>query len=473
MHIDVLLPVVEELASLLKGARVERIIQGKEDGGLYILFRRNRETRILLLSPQRSMPRMHLVSKKPQSSDEPFPLILNLRSRLIGTGVANVAVLNQDRIVEIGLSGESRSYRLIFELTGPSTNLFFTDGEHRIISTYYPVAATDHSQRLLLPGSRYLPPPKKVWSKIPQKDLPDASYSPNRWTEAYYERLVKERQFTSLKQEVSSALKKAIARAERKQTALIQDLQSLQEAEVFRKKGDLVLANLQRLKTGMTSANLAGYDGTVTLVPLDPKRTPSQNAEFYFKKYKKARTGEPLIKKRVKQTDEELAFLQSQEKELQDAMDLDILLNIRSNLIERGYLDQTASRSRRTVRESMTGVRRIIFQGWEIFVGKSAAGNDRLTQKLARPDDLWLHAEGLPGSHVLVRNPRKTEIPHEILLYAASLAARYSKGKMADKVPVAYTRARYVNKPKGAKPGLVSLSQRKTLMIRPADDGQM
>jgi len=101
MHVDVIFPVVEELASLLKGARVERVLQGKEDRGLYLLFRRNRENRILLISPQRSMPRLHLVCKKPQSTDEPHPLVLNLRSRLVGTRVTNVEVLNQDRVVEI------------------------------------------------------------------------------------------------------------------------------------------------------------------------------------------------------------------------------------------------------------------------------------------------------------------------------------------------------------------------------------
>ncbi len=471
MHIDFLLPVVDELASLLEGARVERILQGKEDGGLYILCRRNRENRMVLLSPRRSMPRLHLVSRKPQSSDEPLPLILNLRSRLVGTRVKNVSVLNQDRVVEISFSGASRDYRLIFELTGSSTNLYFTDGELRILSTYHPVSATDRSRRLLLPGSPYLPPQKRAWSRISRTDLPDASYSPNRSAEIYYERLAEEQRLASLRTEVGSALRKAIARAERRQAALIKDLQAVQDADEFRKKGDLVLANLQHLRAGMESADLAGYDGKQAVVSLDPKRTPSQNAELYFKKYKKARAGHPLVKERLVKTEKELSFLRSHEKELENAPDKEILLAIRADLIGRGYLQQAASGNRGSAPKSIPGVRKIIFQGWGIFVGKSAAGNDHLTQKLARPDDIWLHAEGLPGSHVLVKNPGKTDIPPDILLYAASLAARYSKGKHAAKVPVVYTRARAVNKPKGAKPGLVVLSQHKTLMVRPADDG--
>jgi predicted ribosome quality control (RQC) complex YloA/Tae2 family protein len=87
--------------------------------------------------------------------------------------------------------------------------------------------------------------------------------------------------------------------------------------------------------------------------------------------------------------------------------------------------------------------------------------------RLARPDDLWLHAEGMPGSHVVVRNPGVRDIPEGILRKAASLAAYYSKGKSSAKVPVAYTRAALVKKPKGAAQGTVVLTGRKTIMAVP------
>jgi predicted ribosome quality control (RQC) complex YloA/Tae2 family protein len=102
-------------------------------------------------------------------------------------------------------------------------------------------------------------------------------------------------------------------------------------------------------------------------------------------------------------------------------------------------------------------------------VGKSASGNDHITTKLARPDDLWLHAEGMPGSHVLVRNPGRADIPQDVFMKAAALAAFYSKGRKAAKVPVTYARARFVKKPKGAKPGLVTLSKRNTVMAVPEE----
>jgi predicted ribosome quality control (RQC) complex YloA/Tae2 family protein len=89
--------------------------------------------------------------------------------------------------------------------------------------------------------------------------------------------------------------------------------------------------------------------------------------------------------------------------------------------------------------------------------------------KIARPEDIWLHAEGLPGSHVLIRNPGGRDIPSEVFFKAASLAAYYSKGRNSGKVSVTYTRAGLVRKPKGAKPGLVMLTDRKSIMVKPQD----
>jgi predicted ribosome quality control (RQC) complex YloA/Tae2 family protein len=467
MRYETLLPVVEELARLLPGARVDRVLQGK-DRHLYLLLRNAGKNFTLLISPDRSLPRLHLASLKPQADSDPHPFVLNLRSRLGGARVAGVALLNQDRVVDVRFAKLADHYHLIFELTGPSANLFFTDAESRIISCFYPAAVSESAARLLLPGALYVLPGKKP-STAPGKTVPgkDESLSPNRSAEEYYERLAKEQQAKAVKSSLRSSITKTLARVERRRTALISDLETARQSEEYRLKGDLVLANLRELKTGMSSADLAGYDGTRTTVELDPRQTPAGNAALYFKKYKKARAGMPFITTRLKEAEEETAYLQSLLDELEQATDLDVLTGIQSGFLDRGYAKK-GSRIKRTAASGIpAGVIRTVFRGWEIFVGKSAAGNDHLTTKLARPDDLWLHAEGLPGSHVLIRNPQKTEIPSDILVKAASLAAAHSRGKSADKVPVTYTPARFVRKPKGAKPGLVTLSRRRTIMVKP------
>ncbi len=473
MHFDMLSSVIDELGSLLEGARIERVIQGKDDGALYLLFRKNRRNVTLLISPDRSLPRLHFVSGKPQSAGDPHPLVLNLRSRLIGARVAGVHLLNQDRIAELRLAKDSYEYRLIFELTGSSANLFLTDEELRIMACYYPVPASERSPRVLLPGARYIPP-RKTTPPVALERVPDveASRSPNRAAEMYYEHLVDLQRVAALRAEVRFSATKALARTERKRVALCADLLAVQREEEYRRKGELILANLQQLNIGMEHVDLSGYDGIPVSVQLDPRRTPSQNAELYFKKYKKAKAALPLVTARLRQAEEEVSYLQALLIELEHTTVGEALNSMRSELQDRGYAKQRAEARRKAIKGTASGVRTILFQGWEILVGRNSAGNDHLTTKLARPDDLWLHAEGLPGSHVLVRNPKRTDIPIDVLIKAASLAARSSKGKAAGKVPVTYTQARYVRKPKGAKPGLVVLSRRKTVMVRPDDSSK-
>jgi predicted ribosome quality control (RQC) complex YloA/Tae2 family protein len=252
--------------------------------------------------------------------------------------------------------------------------------------------------------------------------------------------------------------------------ALSGDLQSADRVDEYRQAGDLVLAHLKELRTGMERAVLTGYDGRTVAVTLDPKRSPSGNAEFYFKKYKKARKGRDIIAARLKQSADQASYLKSLLSDVEQARDVDALMSVRSGLVAQGRLEtKTVPNKKPRQGTASAAIRKISFNGWEILVGRSAAGNDHLTMKMARPDDLWLHAEGMPGSHVLIRNPNAVGIPPEVLLKAAALAAFHSKGRSAGKVPVTYTRAGLVKKPKGAKPGLVTLRERKSLMVKPED----
>ncbi len=470
MDYHLLSQIVEELSMSLTGARLERVFQGV-DRDIYLLFRKDRKNFILLLSPQRAMPRIHLISRKPQSISDPDPLVLNLRSRLVGARLTYIGVLNQDRIIEMLFERDSDKLRLILELTGSSSNLFFTDEKLNILASFYQVTPSEQGTRRLLSGSRYVPLQKTAFDIfLRSESYINVSGSPNKSAEYFYLNTIQQRKSKAIRSELCSFLKKAIKKAERKRAALIVDLEAMGQAEEHRHKGDVIFANVQKLKQGIEHAVLTGYDGIAVSVLMDPKRSPAKNAELYFKKYKKAKTGLPLITKRLGETEKELFRLRTALVEVENATDIGSLNILRSALINRGSADKGRGTMRQASSPTLSGIRAVNFQGWEILVGRSADGNERLTTKLAKADDLWLHAEGLPGSHVLIRNPHKTEIPPDVLVKAASLAAFYSKGKESDKVPVTYTEARYVRKPKGAKPGLVTLTQRNTIMIKPAVD---
>lgn len=292
----------------------------------------------------------------------------------------------------------------------------------------------------------------------------------NREAELFYCRLIEQRRFEALRTALCSRIKKALTRIERRIAALSSDLGDAGRADEYRHYGDLILANLDRIHAGTDEVVLTDSEGKAVSLLLDPKRSPTANAGLYFKKYKKAKTGKAIMTARIEQAGEEASQLRSALSGLEGAEDLGTLDEIRSGLSKKGYLPPEPKR-RGAVRTGSAPdpFRRLTYHGWEILVGRSAAGNDYLTTKVARDQDLWLHAEGMPGSHVVVRNPNKGDIPPPVIARAASLAAFYSKGRNAGKVPVAYTLARFVKKPKGAKPGLVTLAERKTIMAVPEE----
>jgi predicted ribosome quality control (RQC) complex YloA/Tae2 family protein len=480
MDFRILQKVVAELSSLIIGARVDRVYQGA-GGELYLVLHRRRRNGVLLISPDRSLPRLHLVSTKPPAVHalQGFPLYL--KSRLLGAMVTDIGLLNQDRIAEISFRKAGAEYRLVFELIGFSANLILTDEKHTILSVYYPVAFAEHVRRPLMQGLKYVTPAKKPHIAVPGGEMLDppewtsfiqdgANLPFNRAAEVFFERFVEQKIAATLHSHLSSVIRQALLKTERRINALSEDLRSADRADGHKQAGGLILSNLMQLATGLDRADLVGYDGRTITVHLDPQLSPVQNAERYFRKYKKAKAGREIITTRMQQSREESSYLKSILTDTEHASEHDTLVRIRSELIAQGYLVQREKGANKGGSEPRTEpFRKILYRGWEVLVGKSASGNDYVTTKIARPDDLWLHAEGMPGSHVLVRNPGRAEIPQDVFMKAAALAAFYSKGRKAAKVPVTYTRARFVNKPKGAKPGLVALSERNTIMAVPEE----
>jgi predicted ribosome quality control (RQC) complex YloA/Tae2 family protein len=153
VHLNILAPVVEELAALLTNTRVERVFQGR-GGGLYILLNRDRKKFNLLLSPDRALPRLHLVSAKPVAEDPPHGFILFLRSHVSGARVTSIGLLDQDRVVEIRFSKQGDQYRILFELFGSSANLVLVDQHLTILAVYYAVVPLDSMLALLPTGQR-------------------------------------------------------------------------------------------------------------------------------------------------------------------------------------------------------------------------------------------------------------------------------------------------------------------------------
>ena len=265
-------------------------------------------------------------------------------------------------------------------------------------------------------------------------------------------------------------LKGQVERCEKKLAMQEEELASAERMDEYRRMGEAINANLYRLKKGMPEAVLPDWsdpDGGQITVPLDPKLTPGQNAQKYFKKYQKARSARETAAIQRDKTLEELDYLEGMLLDLDKCSGESDLEEIRQELVRTGYMKRVTNRRQQRQLPKSELMRFVSADGIEILVGKNAAQNDRLTASAA-PDEMWLHAKDMPGSHVVIR--ASGEIPQETMKQAALLAAWFSKGQHSSLVPVDYTRKRYVKKPSGAAPGKVIYTHQRTAYITPDDE---
>ena len=265
-------------------------------------------------------------------------------------------------------------------------------------------------------------------------------------------------------------LKSQLERCQRKLAMQQEELASAERMEEYRRMGEAINANLYQLKKGMTEAELPDWNdpegGTLT-VPLDIRLTPSQNAQKYFKKYQKARSAREVAAEQRDKTLEETEYLEGMLLDVDKCVGESELEEIRQELVRTGYMKKNTNRRQQRQLPGSKPYRYLSADGIEILVGKNAAQNDRITLG-AKPDETWLHAKDMPGSHVIIC--REGEIPLTTMKQAALLAAWYSKGQRSSLVPVDYTLRRYVKKPSGAAPVKVIYTHQKTAYMTPEEE---
>lgn len=260
-------------------------------------------------------------------------------------------------------------------------------------------------------------------------------------------------------------LKGQIERCEKKLAQQEEELSSAARMDEYRIMGEIINANLWQLKKGQTEATLPNFydeNGGSMTIPLDNQLTPVQNAQRYFKKYQKARTTREIAAEQKEKTLKELDYLEGTLLDVGKCIGESELEEIRQDLMRTGYIRKGVNRRQQKALPKSKPYHYRSTDGIDIYVGKNAAQNDRLTGD-ARPNETWLHAKDMPGSHVIIR--QEGEIPRQTLLEAAILAAWYSKGQNSSGVPIDYTLRRFVKKPGGAAPGMVIYTNQRTLFM--------
>jgi predicted ribosome quality control (RQC) complex YloA/Tae2 family protein len=271
--------------------------------------------------------------------------------------------------------------------------------------------------------------------------------------------LVAERRST-----LAGTVKAALARREAALEASHRTLEESRTGDRYRVMGDLILTHARQVRPRDQHLRVPDYTtgGDVT-IPLDPALTPSENAQQYFRRYAKARATGRALPARIAQLEAETRALRDALVQIDGAASSDDLWEIQSDLAAAGL----AGRAPRGRPAARTGPRRFRGAGGAvILVGRSARENDRITFHEAGPEDIWLHARGVAGAHVILKSDGR---PSEAAIQAAAqTAAYYSAGRQSGQVAVDAVERKHVRKPRGAPPGAVTYTEERTLVVSPA-----
>jgi predicted ribosome quality control (RQC) complex YloA/Tae2 family protein len=263
-------------------------------------------------------------------------------------------------------------------------------------------------------------------------------------------------------------LSNELAKNKKKQKKLQQSLVNAEKADYYQRLGELVTANIYAIKRGDKQVEVSDYydeNGATITIPLNPLKSPADNAQSYFHKYQKTKKSIVHIHEQLEKNDEEIVYLDSLVQQMETASPKDAE-EIREELAEEGYIKARAVKKQKKqtkpVLDEYTST-----DGTTILVGKNNKQNEYVTNKVASRDDIWLHTKDIPGSHVVIRTKEPSE---QTLIEAAHLAAYFSKSRNSSSVPVDYTAVRHVKKPSGSKPGFVTYTNQQTIYITPDAD---
>jgi predicted ribosome quality control (RQC) complex YloA/Tae2 family protein len=267
------------------------------------------------------------------------------------------------------------------------------------------------------------------------------------------------------REQIAATLERQLDRMRRTMDALQHDLDTHRRAEEYERFGNLLIQHLPELPRGAASVLLPAGEGPVEIT-LDPRLTPSQNAQRYFEKAKRSRTAQTEAaerRERLAERSARVSGLLNGLSGIEGPEALTAFLKEHKNAMEEFGIGEKGEPREAPLFRVFT-----VEGGFEVWAGKSSENNDLLTLRHARPNDLWFHARGSSGSHVILRVGSAPGTPGKRAKeQAAGIAAYYSKMKTARLVPVAMTERKYVHKPRGAKPGSVTIDREQVIFAVP------
>ena len=395
----------------------------------------------------------------------PFKKNDNLFSQLQNAKLKSIKISENDRVIsfvfnKLTINSKIETYTLILELVPKFTNIVLLDNENIIVDALHKFSLAQNSFRQILPKMSYEFPPNSFQktNKL-ENDFICFKNINLFFEEIYYEKILKdefEKNKNVMLQKILNEKKNILKKIEKQK----KELETHKNGELWNKYAKLLNANYNILKKGMEEIEVIDYyeDNYPTLkINLFKEKSPSENIKYYSKKHKKALNGKLLTFKQIEISEKQL---QENEKQYLRMKNLDYKIEFEENRKEKKL-----EKNKKNPSSKLNKIK--IGNSYDIFIGKTAKENDFLTTKFAHKSDLWFHCRMFSGSHIILKNYEKKEIPQNIIILCCRLAAYYSKAKNSANVPVDFTKICYVRKPRGSKEGKVIYTHQKTIFVNP------
>ena len=461
----------EELNNELALCRIDRIRQPAADLLIFDIKGRG-ENRRLLLSAVAGNARVHFTDCTYESPEQAPMFCMLLRKHISGAVVTSVTQANEDRIIALELLssdeiGRKQEYTLYVEMMPSSSNIILVDSQGLITDCIRRRDYDAEMYRRVFPGMIYRLPRKPEGFRKSDEAAPELGGSVSAALDAYYSAKERSELFSRTGKELRTAVSSAVKRTARKLEARRNELFATENREEYRRKADLIVSNIYRIKKGDTVLVCEDFysDYETVSIALDPMLSPQDNAARLYREYNRKKTAAEHLQGLIKEAEEQLDYLKSVCQELEMAISSAELDEIRSELISTGYLKKSRGKKRKSSRAAP--IKYKTDSGFDILVGKSNLQNEEITFKTAVRNDLWFHAKDYHGSHVVLLCAG-FEPDDESVYKAAELAAVHSEAKGG--CAVDYTPVRNVKKRRNGMPGQVTYTDYKTLIIKDTDN---
>ncbi len=461
--------VLAEMAPACTGGLIQKI-QQPEPQTITVSLRQPQRTYVILMSAHPQHGRVHILHTAMPGAPTPPSFCQYCRARILGARVRRIVQTLGDRMIWLELNRQDTQLFLVAALTGRTANLFVLDSRATVLRSLKPETSPGR-----ITGQPFtlspIPPATDTSLAVQEHDphrhaVHGTGFPVSQRIEESHRRAEQDDHLEKEHRRHIAGMRAAIQKLQRRIAKLTGDLDTVSPYREYGRFGELLKHQVGTLSKGQRHIRLIDYFDDampVLTLPLDPEKNGPANLEACFKKYRKYTGAQKHLVPRLEETQNTLATLQ---RTLHDWESGQATLPPENGIGERMMVQRHKTRQGTSTSQAAAACRRFCsHDGHAILVGNNANGNDILTFTVSKPDDLWLHASGASGAHVIVELRKNQQIPPETLKDAATLALWYSKARKSGKGDVLYAPRKYVRKPRGAKPGSVAVTRGKNIWI--------